>query len=130
MKTKAIILVHSFVDVITNSSTELFIIDKEKGLETVKETVSEALKKYPMEYPSYGTPDVRLDNPTFYNDMYYNEGEAELFIKFLELKGYKVIPPEKEIEPEAIVISWERGSCSQGFINFIEKTFNAEIIDY
>jgi len=35
--------VHSMVDLITNSSTELFILDKEKSVEVVKEILQEAI---------------------------------------------------------------------------------------
>ena len=67
-KSKFIIPIHSFVDVITNSSTELFIIDKEKGLEMVKEIVEEGLKKYPSEYNK--VPSVHIDNPEYYSVIY------------------------------------------------------------
>jgi hypothetical protein len=38
--------VHSILDVITNSSTELFIIDSDKSVETVKEILQEILDKW------------------------------------------------------------------------------------
>ena len=47
---------HSFIDVITNSSTELFVGDQAKGVEFIKAAMDELLvgydKKYPSEYPS------------------------------------------------------------------------------
>ena len=43
MKTIIIINVHSFVDLITNSSTELFVLDVDKSLEVVKDILQEAI---------------------------------------------------------------------------------------
>jgi hypothetical protein len=39
-----VIQVHSLVDVITNSSSELFVLDTDKSLEMVKEILEEATK--------------------------------------------------------------------------------------
>lgn len=38
--------IHSFVDVITNSSTELFVCDTDKSIETVETILREKLKQY------------------------------------------------------------------------------------
>ncbi len=46
MKSIAIIPIHSFVDIITNSSSELFICETKKSIETVKETLVELAKLY------------------------------------------------------------------------------------
>ena len=40
---KIFIPVHSMVDVITNSSTELFVLDTNKSLKTIKEILQEAI---------------------------------------------------------------------------------------
>lgn len=40
---KIIINIHSFIDVITNSSTELFVLDTEKSLEVVREILESAI---------------------------------------------------------------------------------------
>jgi hypothetical protein len=46
-KTKPIIVnVHSIVDVITNSSTELFVCDTKKSIEQVKEILEKMLEFY------------------------------------------------------------------------------------
>jgi hypothetical protein len=46
MKQILIVNVHSMIDVITNSSTELFVCDTDKSIETVKELLKELLEKY------------------------------------------------------------------------------------
>ena len=38
--------IHSFVDVITNSSTELFVCDTDKSIETVETILREKLKQF------------------------------------------------------------------------------------
>ncbi len=40
---KTIINIHSFVDLITNSSTELFVLDTEKSLEVVKDILQDTI---------------------------------------------------------------------------------------
>ncbi len=46
MKTAFLFKPHSFVDVITNSSTELFVCDTEKSIETVKEILTKMVNVY------------------------------------------------------------------------------------
>lgn len=46
MKTLFILTPHSFIDVITNSSTELFVCDTEKSLELIEELLEELLQTY------------------------------------------------------------------------------------
>lgn len=41
-----IINLHSFIDVMTNSSSELFVLDKAQSIETVKELLAEMLKHW------------------------------------------------------------------------------------
>jgi len=132
-KDKFIIPIHSFVDVITNSSTELFIIDKEKGLDMVKKIVEEGLKKFPG---AYGTNNnklhVYLDNPEYYDDSVLDgmcSDDLEKIIFELKKRGYKIKAPKIPQEPKAIIISWERGYMSGEFISFIETTFNVKLIN-
>jgi hypothetical protein len=124
MKNRIIIPIHSLVDVITNSSSELFIIDKSKGLDAVQEVVNQALAMFP---PKYGenAPNVFIDNPEFYEDCaFYNINEA---VDFLKRRGFKVEEPAVIQDPEVIIISWEMGYMQKGFIDFISNTFNVEI---
>ena len=46
MKNLAVIEIHSFVDLITNSSSELFVCDTNKSLTAVKEIVEKIIKNY------------------------------------------------------------------------------------
>jgi len=46
MKKATAINLHSFVDVITNSSTELFVCDTNKSIETVESILREKLKQF------------------------------------------------------------------------------------
>ncbi len=51
-------------------------------------------------------------------------------IKWLEQRGYKIIAPEKETEPEAIIVSWDMGAMNSEFIKFIEETFDTEVTQW
>jgi hypothetical protein len=51
MKTLLVINPHSFIDVITNSSTELFVCDTDKSIETVKEILAADPNVYGYEEP-------------------------------------------------------------------------------
>lgn len=133
-KNKFIIPIHSFVDVITNSSTELFIIEKEKGLEMVKEIVEIGLKKFPPENLRNSDLSVIIDNPDHYNEgfSYSFDGadidDIEGIIISLKRRGYKIEAPKKYQEPEVIIIAWERGDMKKGFIEFIEQSFGVKLI--
>ncbi len=118
---KIIIKIHSFIDVITNSSTELFVCDTDRSLEAVKGLVYEIERQYPNEY-GHGlnvdyTSDYELDEAFEYN---INEEDA---IKLLKAKGYKITKPKKKAD-KFISISAERGGLHPTVKDFIEKTFN------
>ena len=93
MKDKIIIPIHSILDLITNSSTELFIIDEDKGVEIVRQVVNELYNKYGNElynkygeYEGYGGPEVCLENPTYYVDTDFSYIEDEDMVKWLDEK--------------------------------------------
>lgn len=132
MKNKIVIPIHSFIDVITNSSSELFVIEAEKGLEAVQKIVEHALIDYPSDHSwaEGSKPSVYLGDPSYYMDNNFTFYEDAELIKWLEMKGYKVEAPEVIKEPEAIIISWERGYVSEEFINYISETFNVEVISH
>jgi len=132
MKNKITIPIHSVIDVITNSSFELFIVEAEKGLEAVKKIVDHAMIDFPSEYTwaEGSKPNVYIGDPSYYMDNNFNHYNDEDLIKWLEMKGYKIEAPEKTKEPEAIIIEWERGYLSEGFIRFISETFNTEVISH
>ena len=61
---------HSIVDVITNSSTELFVIDTDKSMETIKDILQEAINLHnKAEGTSYTFEDI-FEEPRF------NEGKV------------------------------------------------------
>jgi hypothetical protein len=113
MKEKIKIKIHSFIDVITNSSAELFVINKSFGLEFVNEAIK---KEFPDSH-LFGY----LDNPEW--DTYIDTEDA---INHLLARGYSIVRPKEEIDPEAIIISCERGEMSDEFKKFIIETFNGE----
>ena len=111
---------HSIVDVITNSSTELFVIDEDKTVEVVREIIKEKEKEFLPEYGCYTSINL-LDDwriPEVFG--YVDEEEA---VNFLRAKGYKV---EKEITlspKKYIEITAERGGIHPKLVDFINKTF-------
>ena len=114
------IKLHSIVDVITNSSTELYIIDKSYGLEFVEKLVKEKEKEFPAKYDHHKVS-VYIDNPEW--SMYLDTEDA---IKHLISRGHTVTAPEVETEPQAILIACEQGYISDELRKFIISTFNAE----
>lgn len=69
---KIIINIHSFVDVITNSSTELFVLDTDKAIETVVEILEEAIALHNK------THDTSLEFKDVFNDPYIGSGKDAL----------------------------------------------------
>jgi len=117
-KEQITIRTHSAIDLITNSSTEMFIIDKSNNI-TV-DIINAAIKeKFPdCELRAYaGTPDW------FY---YESDEEVEEHVRRLRARGYVVAAPLEVTEPEEIQISCERGGMSTEFKKFIIETFNGE----
>ena len=115
---KILINVHSFVDVITNSSTELFICDTEKSVEVVQSLINEIQKKYPNEY-GHNLSVSLADDSELANAFGYDEKES---VDNLRARGYKVEEPEKK--PTYISISAERGGMDPQVMEFINTTFN------
>jgi hypothetical protein len=116
--------IHSFVDVITNSSTELFVANTEKSLEQVREIVYEMEKKWPDDHGHRFN--VAMENPDYHyfdESAYVDTADA---ITHLTNRGYKVIKPKVEKEPEALIISIERGGIHPEMKKFIIETFNAK----
>lgn len=116
-----IIPIHSFVDVITNSSTELFVCDTEKAISLVRELVDEIQNKYPNEYGHRLHVDYAEDYELREIFGYFDEEEA---VKFLKAKGYTVEPPKEGSAKQYIKISAERGGLHPRVKNFIEDMFN------
>ena len=115
------ISLHSAIDVITNSSTELFIVDKKFGLDFVTKLVKEKEAEFPAVHDHYKVS-IFLDNP----EWGWNFFDVEEAIKILEAKGYKIVAPDVEVVPQAIMISCEQGYISDKLRQYIIETFNAE----
>lgn len=122
-----IISIHSFVDVITNSSTELFVCDTDKTVEMVRVMVDGIQTRYPNEYGHWLSvtemdPDDYMISEIF--DVYGNNDED--MVKYLRAKGYKIEEPDKDHKPVSkyIQIAAERGGMDPRVKKFIEENFN------
>ena len=69
---KIIINIHSFVDLITNSSTELFVLDTDKTLAVVKEILQNAID---LHNKSMGT-NLKFEN--VFKEPYFGSGNEAL----------------------------------------------------
>lgn len=126
-----IISVHSFVDVITNSSTELFVCDTEKSVEMVRQMVDEIQDKYPNEYGHRLYTDVISNDDYRLRDIFNCYEDEENCAKYLKAKGYKVEKPsQEEIKHSYISISAERGGLHPEVKYFIESNFNVIYYDF
>ena len=130
MKQKIQIPIHSILDVITNSSSELFVIDTTQSAEAIKNIVDVALIDFPAdnEWAFGRKPNVYEGDPSYYDNNNFNHYDDKDLISHLQRKGYKIENPEKVTDPRAIIIEWERGDVSREFIRFIENMFNVEVI--
>lgn len=109
-----IINIHSIVDVITNSSTELFILDEEKSLELIKDILTAAIDLYNK---------IESTNNTFtdiFKEPYYGlPSEA--------LRGWEDYYKSRIKNKKAIIL---RGTCDNSIPEwiqtFIKTEFNCE----
>jgi hypothetical protein len=76
MKNLTVIRPHSFVDVITNSSTELFVCNTEKNLEMVKEVLQKILSGFNMMNDSSFSMDV-FKEPFVFSIIEYRKWRKE-----------------------------------------------------
>jgi len=124
-----IIDIHSFIDVITNSSTELFVCNSDKTVGEIEQLIREKEAIWPTQYGEYVHVDnediIHLMNNKF-NVNWYNDADVEETIGALEFLGYEVSKPA--IKPNAITISCERGCMDRRLVEWLEKTFNTELI--
>jgi hypothetical protein len=127
-----IISVHSFVDVITNSSTELFVCDTEKSVEMVRQMVDEMQDMYPNEYGHRLYTDVISSDDWRLQQIFDCYVDEEDCVKYLKAKGYKVekLPQEEAAKCSYISISAERGGLHPKVKYFIESNFNVIHYDF
>lgn len=128
-KIEFVISIHSFIDVITNSSSEIFVCDTDKILEDVTALVKAKEKEWPSEYGYHVS--ISLEQASNYLDNYYYEYQIPEMVKFLKSYGFEITEPKEEIkEKQVIVVSCERGVINPLLRDWIIKTFNSELIDY
>lgn len=123
---KFIIPIHSFIDVITNSSTEIFMLDSQELLTTVEKIVKDKEKEFPPDSDLCGgcyNRHVSVEEAQRWDiDAAFGNYDEEDVVKYLRALGYTV---EKNENPQKyIMISCERGYMNQGLRNFINQTFN------
>lgn len=127
MKTKIIIEVnpHSVVDLITNSSTEIFTIQTDKTVEVVREMIDELQKQYPNEYGHHLSTNIADDEDikAIYGYSYF---DLEPMIKMMEDLGYTVTV--NPVKPVFITLSAERGGLDPTVRQFIYENFN--VVDH
>jgi hypothetical protein len=76
---RIIINIHSLVDVITNSSTELFVIDKNKSLKFVKEVLQMAIDLHNKSNEQKYTFEDVFDEPKTFEGKYVVEGWEDYY---------------------------------------------------
>lgn len=118
MKEQITIKIHSFIDLITNSSTEMFVIDNSYGIEFVRDAIR---AKFPELIDEF---QICLDTDQFLWE--FNEYDKKRAIKYLKKLGYTLIEPAIDYIPMSIQIYSERGTMSDEFIKYIEEKFNGE----
>ena len=97
---------HSIIDLITNSSTEIFVIDTDKTLLAVQEIIKDLENQYPNEY-GHGLYVDYVDEYD-YQEM-YDYIDKNQAIEYLTALGYTITPPLEENQKKLIKILGERG---------------------
>lgn len=121
---RLIIRIHSFVDVITNSSTELFVCNTDKSVDMVKSLIDEMQAKFPNEYGHMLHVDISNKYELQEAFGYMDENDEEKAISFLKHKGYEITDPDPSKSKTYISISAERGGMDERVADFIRDTFN------
>ena len=121
MKKAFVINPHSFLDVVTNSSSELFLCDTEKGLEFVEDILKDLLHLYDKANDTHHLFEdvfkVRYCSQHEYEDMktYWEEHYS------YEINRIK----DKNINDVIVIESTDDNSIPYALFDFIEETFNA-----
>jgi hypothetical protein len=123
---KIIFSIHSVVDLITNSSTEIYVIDTEQELEMIRAIIKELEEKFPTEYGYHVYADYMEEWELKEMFDYIDEEKA---VEYLTALGYKVEKPTDDSKKaKYISISCERGCMHPELQKFIESTF--KVIDH
>ena len=122
MKNIFIVNIHSFIDVITNSSTELFITDDKKTVEVVKKILLKMLDV--SEFDSKGNSSNSKKVDEVFNVYEINDSNVDRLLETLECYGG---PKSKNELIGKIIIEGVDDNCIPfDLFELIERTFNTQ----
>lgn len=101
---------HSIIDVITNSSTELFVLDTDKSLDFVKEILESAIQLHNKINKSH------LKFKDVFDEPYIQEGDSKI-------DGWDINIPDKSI----VIYSARDNSVPWWICDFLEDNFGYNI---
>ena len=128
MMTGYLIGFHSIVDVITNSSTEIYTINQAEEVEVIDKMIREFESTLNMS--GYQRVSVYRAEGYDLSEIFDVYTDDETLIKYLKAKGYEVTgDPSNPPRSPFIRISCERGYMHPEMKAFIEKMFNVEDYD-
>ena len=119
MKQLLIVNVHSFIDVITNSSTELFICDDAKTIDLVKKVLEEKWNAFKILYPEY------ISCGDVWNILEVYKITKERLNKENDNYGYYSDYGVKAKEGDIEIVGTSDNSIPYRFFDVIEDNFNA-----
>lgn len=102
---------HSVIDVITNSSTEIFVCDTDKSLRMVKQILQELLDWYSKYSDYYDGEIVPFDD--VFREPYISAGKEHF-------------PPIADVELGKVIIEGRNCAIPESLINLIVEVFHAE----
>lgn len=92
LKNKYTIKIHSFIDIITNLSTEIYVAANQKTVESVKEIINGILKVGDSKYTCDDLFTVEIDLEDFKNNDYGDSGKSyEEWVKDHDYDDYRSI---------------------------------------
>lgn len=115
------ILLHSFVDVITNSSTTIYVIQGNRTVNTAKELLSEILKliQYPGKLEDTFGVDVWLSNGSYVSRWNNIMPEGMTIEAFMELKRNVTLGLEEK--PPWVLQTEGQYEQNSWYINIVPK---------
>jgi len=116
---KVIIPIHSVIDVITNSSTELFVCNTSKSLEVVKESLEVMIEAYNK---LCGTEEMYSFDSMFCEPRVATDEDDEVITDYSDY--YSV--PSVKIGETIIIEGAYDNSIPYGLLELIEEVFHAE----
>jgi hypothetical protein len=117
-KTKVIwqILLHSFVDIITNSSTEVYTTCHEKSVDMVKELINSVLKSADSEKTVDDLLEIRVYQDVWREDEEGNENEVRIYNEEVDFQD----------ECSPVYLEVKLIEENKDISNLIEKVFIAQ----